>query len=106
PEAESLYRAAGIDPAAAFSDSGLVGFDLIDHQAIFAEHVSRSSEFWIEVHKLFDARHFVFRGKSNRAGDYGEVRDGVLKDVGRFTPLAEGEIPQSSGFCTGNGVFE
>src|SRR5690606_8910218 len=103
-EGDSLYRAAGVDPSFAFSDSALVGFDLLGHQAVIAEHIDQTSRFLLEVHQLFDHRHFMFQGKSNLAGKYGPVRDGVLKDVGRFTPLAEGEIPRSNGFCTGNGV--
>lgn len=104
--AEAIYRAAGGDPDKAFAASGLVGFDVSDQQAIIAEHVRKSSEFAFEAHRLYGRRHFVFQGKHNEAGDYASVRDGVRKSVSRFTPLATGEIPASTGFCTGNGVFE
>lgn len=60
----------------------------------------------MEAHRLYDGRHFVFEGKSSLAGKYAPVRDGVLKDVERFTPLPSNEVPNSNGFCTGNGVFE
>lgn len=104
-DARRLYRAAGIDPELAFADSGLVGFDVFDEQAVIAEHAKSTSGFTIEAHRLYEGRHFVFQGKSNQASKYVSVRDGVLDAVARFTPLAEGKVPESDGFCTGNGVF-
>lgn len=103
--AEAIYRAAGGDPDKAFATSGLVGFDVSDQEAMIAEHVNKSSEFAFEAHRLYDGRHFVFQGKHNEAGSYASVRDGVKKSIERFTPLPANEIPQSNGFCTGNGVF-
>jgi len=103
--AEAIYRAAGGDPDKAFAASGLVGFDVSDHEAIIAEHVDKSSEFAFEAHRLYDGRHFIFQGKHNEAGSYASVREGVRRSVSRFTPLPPNEIPKSNGFCTGNGVF-
>lgn len=103
--AAAIYRAGGVDPDTAFADSGLVGFDVSGEQAFIAEHVNKSSEFAFEAHRLYDGSHFVFRGKHSQAVDYASVRDGARKSISRFTPLSANEIPESNGFCTGNGVF-
>ena len=104
-DAEALYRAAGIDPSTAFSDSGLVGLDISDRHAVIAEHENQTSEFVIEAHRLYGDLHFAFQGKSSQAANYARVRDGVLEDMARFTPYPANGIPKSNGFCTGNGVF-
>jgi len=103
--AVSIFRAGGLDPDAAFADSGLVGFELSGEQAFIAEHTGEGSQFVFEAHRLYDGSHFVFSGKHSLARDYVSIRDGVGRSVSRFTPLPANEIPQSNGFCTGNGVF-
>ncbi len=100
----ALYRAAGVDPDAAFADSRLVGFDVQGEQAVIARH-TQSSGYSIEVHRMYGGHHLVFEGSHANAGQYPAVRDGVLATAERFTPLTAGEVPASGGFCTGNGVF-
>ncbi|GAA3926629.1 T6SS immunity protein Tli4 family protein [Luteimonas lutimaris] len=102
--ARALYRAAGVDPDVAFADSRLVGFDVQGEQAVIARH-AQSSGYSIEVHRMYGGHHFVFEGSHANAGQYPVVRNGVLAAVARFTPLASGEVPDSGGFCTGNGMF-
>lgn len=103
--AASIYRAAGVDPDTVFADSRLVGFDIADGRAFIAEYVGKSPEFTFEAHRLYEGEHFLFGGKHSQASDYDSIRDGASKSIERFTPLSANEIPASTGFCTGNGVF-
>jgi len=102
--ARAIYRAAGADPDKMFADSQLVGFDVQAGQAVIARH-TEGANYSIEVHRVHAGRHLVFKGSSSNAARYPSVRDAVLDTVSRFVPLAPGDIPDSDGFCTGNGVF-
>lgn len=104
--AAELYRAAGVNPEAAFSDSRLVGFDAHDGAAVIAEHTGPSATFSIEVHSVLDGRHYVFEGEGSQASRYPAVRDGVLNDVSRYRPRVSGVQPPTDAFCTANGYFQ
>lgn len=103
--AAELYRAAGANPLAAFSNSRLVGFDASGETAVIAEHSGPSAAFMIEAHRMQDGRHYVFEGNSSQASRYPAVRDGVLDAVSRYTPQAHGSTAPADAFCTANGYF-
>src|SRR5690606_9498856 len=100
-----LYRAAGANPEAAFSNSRLVGFDVNDAVAVIAEHSGPSAAFDIEVHRVDDGRHFVFEGQSSQASRYPAVRNGVLDAVARSRPRVPGVSAPPDAFCASNGHF-
>ncbi|MGY0653026.1 T6SS immunity protein Tli4 family protein [Luteimonas sp. A537] len=100
-----LYRAAGANPQAAFSNSRLVGFDTSGEAAVIAEHSGPSAAFTIEAHRVQDGRHYVFEGESSQASRYPAVRDGVLETISRYSPRERDTSPPANAFCTANGYF-
>lgn len=103
--AAELYRAAGADPKAAFSDSRLVGFDVLEGAAVLALHSGPSAAFTVQAHRVLDGRHHVFEGESSQASRYPAVRDGVVDAVSRYQPRARGTAPPAAAFCAANWYY-
>lgn len=100
-----LYRAAGVDPETAFSDSRLVGFDVYDGVAVIAEHDGPAASFTIEAHQLLDGQHYVFKGEGSLASRYPSIRDGILETVSRYRPRRDGVSPLRDAFCSVHGAY-
>ncbi|MFC3551854.1 T6SS immunity protein Tli4 family protein [Lysobacter cavernae] len=101
-----LARKMKVDGYLSVAPTRLLGFTATSEEAVLAYHSTEGSGAFIaELHKLYGNEHYRFQEKHSGAGRYPAVRDALIQTAGRFKPLRPGEVPTSSGFCVGEGLF-
>jgi hypothetical protein len=106
--ADRIYRAAGLDPDAAFGKTQLLGVrtDAARQQILIGFHPKTDrSNVTLKLARVIGHTKYIFTDSASGANGFPSASANLWNNAGRFKAFAPGQIPTRPGFCVNGGMF-